>query len=100
MKSKPNPQVKSSRTRYSTEFKQQALARAAQDGVVITARELGLHESQLYAWRTQFRLAGQASEAERLMQSGHARLKREVPRLEEESAFLKKTAAYVAKQPK
>ena len=30
----------------------------------------------------------------------HARLKREVARLEEENAFLKKAAAYFAKQPK
>ena len=34
------------------------------------------------------------------MQSGQARLKREVPRLEEEVACLKEAAAYFAKQPK
>jgi transposase len=88
------------RKQYSAEFRQQALARADQDGVAVTARDLGLHESQLYAWRAKARLAGQTSEEQRLMQSDHARLKREVARLEEENAFLKKAAAYFAKQPK
>ena len=37
---------------------------------------------------------------QRLQQSEHARLKREVTRLEEENAFLKKAAAYFAKLPK
>lgn len=100
MKSKIKVAVKASRTRYSTEFKQQALARAAQDGVAVAARDMGLADSQLYAWRTQARIAGQTSEAQRLIQSEHARLKREVARLEEENAFLKKAAAYFAKQPK
>ncbi len=88
------------RKQYSPEFRKQALARADQDGVAVTAKELGLHESQLYAWRAKTRLAGQTGEDQRLMQSDHARLKREVARLEEENAFLKKAAAYFAKQPK
>lgn len=88
------------RKQYSPEFRKQALLRADQDGVAVTAKELGLHESQLYAWRAKARLAGQTGEDQRLMQSDHARLKREVARLEEENAFLKKAAAYFAKQPK
>ena len=88
------------RKQYSAEFRQQALSRADQDGVAVTAKELGLHESQLYAWRAKAKVAGQTSEEQRLMQSDHARLKREVARLEEENAFLKKAAAYFAKQPK
>ena len=100
MKSKTKPPAKASRTRYSTEFKQQAVARAERDGVAVAAKDLGLQESQIYAWRTKARLEGQTSEEQRLMQSEHARLKREVARLEEENAFLKKAAAYFAKQPK
>jgi|SRR5882757_3698568 len=92
--------VKQPRKHYSAEFRSQALARAEQDGVAVTARELGLHESQVYGWRAKVKLAGQSSEAQQLMQSDHARLKREVARLEEENAFLKKAAAYFAKQPK
>lgn len=100
MKTKSKVVVKQVRTRYSAEFKQQALARAAQEGVAMAAKDLGLLESQLYGWRAKAKLVGQTSEEQRLQQSEHARLKREVTRLEEENAFLKKAAAYFAKQPK
>ena len=43
---------------------------------------------------------GQNEEAQRLQQSELARLRRELARVEEENAFLKKAAAYFAKQPK
>jgi transposase len=92
--------VKQERKRYSAEFKQQALVRAERDGTAVAAKDLGLQEGQLYAWRSKARQAGQSGEEQRLMQSEHARLKREVARLEEENAFLKKAAAYFAKQPK
>lgn len=39
------------RSRYSDEFKREALVRAERDGVSAAARELSLHESQLCAWR-------------------------------------------------
>jgi len=100
MKGKTKTLAKASRNRYSSEFKQQALARAEKDGVAVAARDLGLQESQIYAWRTKARADSQTSEEQRLLQSEHARLRREVARLEEENAFLKKAAAYFAKQPK
>lgn len=93
-------QQKKTRKQYSREFKQQALQRAERDGVAQAAQDLGLQEGQLYAWRTKEKREGQTSEEQRLLQSEHARLKREVSRLEEENAFLKKAAAYFAKQPK
>ena len=99
-KAKTKTPVKQDRKRHSPEFKQQALARAVKDGVPQAAKDLGLAESQLYGWRSKARLTGQTSEEQRLQQSEHARLKREVVRLEEENAFLKKAAAYFAKQPK
>lgn len=92
--------LKQVRNQHSDEFKQQAVMRAAQDGVRVVAMDLGLAESQLYAWRAKARLSGQASEYQRVEHAEHARLKREVARLEEENAFLKKAAAYFAKQPK
>jgi len=91
---------KTGRQRYSAEFKDQALRRAEQEGVAVAARDLGLMPAQLYAWRTQGRRRGQTSEEQRLQQSELARLKRDLARLEEENAFLKKAAAYFAKQPK
>lgn len=91
---------KAERKQYSAEFKQQAVVRAVKDGVPAAARDLGLQPSQIYAWRAKAQQHGQDQEAQRLQQSETARLKREVARLEEENAFLKKAAAYFAKQPK
>jgi transposase len=93
-------ETKTGRQRFSTEFKQQALLRVVKDGVPVAARDLGLDAAQLYAWRSKAGQQGQDAEAQRVMQSEQARLKREVARLEEEVAFLKKAAAYFAKQPK
>lgn len=91
---------KKTRNRYSGEFKEQALKRAEKDGVAVTARDLGLAESQIYGWRQKRRLESQTTEEQKLQQAELARLKREVSRLEEENAFLKKATAYFAKQPK
>lgn len=91
---------KAKRTRFSAEFKQQALLRAVKDGVPAVSRELGVEPAQLYAWRSKAQQQGQSDEAQRLQQSELARLRRELARVEEENAFLKKAAAYFAKQPK
>lgn len=85
---------------YSPQFRQQALLRAATEGVPTVAADLGLKPGQLYGWRSQARRQGQYDQAQRLEQAEQARLKREVARLEEENAFLKKAAGYFAKQPK
>ena len=53
-----------------------------------------------FDWRQKRRLEGLTTEKQKLQQSELARLKREVARREEETAFLKKAAAYFAKQPK
>ncbi len=97
---KKKVETKRERKQFSVEFKQQALLRAVKDGVPAVARDLGLEPAQLYAWRAKAQQHGQDAEAQRLMQSEQARLKRELARLEEENAFLKKAAAYFAKQPK
>jgi transposase-like protein len=41
---------KTARKRYSEEFREEALALSERFGVAAAAKELGLHESQLYAW--------------------------------------------------
>lgn len=88
------------RKQYSPEFKKQALERAQKDGVAAAARDLGLKEGQLYAWRQKQRLEGLTTEEQKLQHAELARLKRDLSRLEEENAFLKKAAAYFAKVPK
>ena len=92
--------AKAERKRFSTEFKQQALLRAVKDGIPAVARDLGLEPAQLYAWRAKAQQRGEDAEAQRVQQAETARLKREVSRLEEEGAFLKKATGYFAKQPK
>lgn len=91
---------KKTRKHYSAQFKEQALKRAERDGVATVARDLGLSESQIYAWRQKKRLEGLTSEEQKLQHAELARLRREVARLEDENAFLKKATAYFAKQPK
>lgn len=54
----------------------------------------------MYSWRAKHRQTGQSFEEQKLQQAEIARLRRENARLEEEIAFLKKAAAYFAKQPK
>ena len=88
------------RNQYTPEFRKQALERAEKDGIAAVARDLGLQESQLYTWRQKRRLEGLTTEEQKLQQGEMARLKRDLARLEEENAFLKKAAAYFAKQPK
>jgi transposase len=97
------PNAKKERTirkKYSPQFKDQALERAAKDGVSQAAKDLGIPEAMLYSWRTKHRQGGQPLENQKLQQAELAKLKREVNRLEEENAFLKKVATYFTKESK
>ena len=88
------------RKRYSKEFKDEALALAERLGVPAAAKELGLHESQLYGWRVKARADRDQSETERNQAAEIARLKRKVAEQAEELAIVKKAAAYFAKSLK
>lgn len=93
-------QTKEKRKRYSEEFKQEALGLAGKIGVAAAARELGLHESQLYAWRSKATGQRKISEREQELMTEVAKLKRQLSRQDEEVAILKKASAYFAKQLK
>ena len=88
------------RKKYSPQFKDQAVERAAKDGVPQVAKDLGIAESMLYYWRSLKNKGGDSIENQKLQQAEMARLKREVSRLEEENAFLKKVATYFTKESK
>lgn len=88
------------RTKYSPQFKDQALERIAKDGVPQVAKDLGVSEPLLYSWKAQQKKGGDSLENQKLQQAEMARLKRENTRLAEENAFLKKAAAYFAKESK
>ena len=95
MKAK-KPTEKMARKRTSDEFKDQALKRAEQDGVALVARDLGIAKTQITAWWRKRQIEGAVTEKERLKEAELARLKRDMARLEEENAFLKKASAYFA----
>lgn len=88
------------RQKYSSQFKEQAVERSNKEGVPKTAKDLGISKAMLYSWRKQVETIGISFEDQKLQQAELARLKRENSRLSEENAFLKKAAAYFAKEPK
>ena len=85
------------RRRYSAEFKAEALALAERIGVGNAAKQLGLHESQLYSWRGKARAQEDRGEIERQLAAENARLKRQLAEQSEELAILKKAAGYFAR---
>ena len=88
------------RRKYSPQFKDQAVERIAKDGVRQVAKDLGLSEPLLYSWKAQRKKGGDSLENQKLQQAELARLRRENALLAEENAFLKKAAAYFAKESK
>lgn len=97
---KESKQDKQTRNRYSDEYKSEALALAARMGVASAAKQLGLNESQLYAWRGKAHRDETQGESERQLSVENVRLKRQLAEKEEELAILKKAAAYFAKHQK
>jgi transposase len=91
---------KGGRNKYSPQFKDQALERAAQCGVPQVAKDLGIAESLLYLWRSKQNQGGATLENQKIQQAEMAKLRRENARLAEENSFLKKAAAYFAKDTK
>lgn len=90
-------------TRYSKEFKREAIRLADESDKSVTqvARELGLRVNQIYQWRQQLELkpntasagSGKASDKDAEIK----RLKKALAAVNEENAFLKKTAIFFAK---
>jgi transposase len=91
---------KVTRTRHSQQYKTEALALAELVGVAAAARQLNLHESQLYSWRGRARLDRQRSEVEQQLLLENVRLKQQLAEQAEEFAIVKKAAAYFAKHQK
>jgi transposase len=93
------------RPSFTKEFKLEAvrLLERGSKSAADLARELGIRRNQLYKWQEQLSTKGQEDAF-----PGHgrragsdaevARLKRELARLEEENAILKKAAMYFARE--
>lgn len=88
------------REKYSPQFKDEALELIKKVGVPQAAKDLGLAECMLYSWRAKQKQGGSTLENQKLQEAEMTRLKREVYRLQEENAFLKKVAAYFTKESK
>ncbi len=73
---------------------------AEQAGVAGAAKQLGLHESQVYAWRKKTRYEAGRNETEKELEIENAKLKRQLAKKEEELAIFKKAAADFAKSLK
>jgi transposase len=85
---------------HTEEFKREAVRQVVEDGKGITevARKLEISRTVLYKW---IRLAEGVPSPPRRGKAGEselARLKRELADAREENAFLKKAAAYFAKE--
>jgi len=94
------------RRTYTKEFKVEAVRLVTDGGrrVSEVARELGIDPNQLHAWKAQLRVDAEhafpgkgnvSADQEELV-----RLRRENARLRQDLDFLKKTAAYFAREQK
>jgi transposase len=91
---------KTTRKPYSDEFKREAIKLADNIGATAACAELGIHTSQLYAWRSKFKREESTSDAERKLLAENAKLKRQLQEQKEENLFLKKASAYFARHQK
>ena len=96
--SSPKPEV---RRQYTKEFKQEAVRLSQEFGVRKAAKELGIGESRIYAWKQA--LAEEGADALRghgkrpAVEAELARLRRENALLRMEAEILKKATTYFAK---
>ncbi len=91
---------KEPRRRFTTEFKEQAVARLSAPGATQAgvARELGVASSQLKGWRLEVEAAGsaEASRRQKVEAAELAELRRENRRLKEEVEVMRKASAFFA----
>jgi transposase len=91
------------RRRYTEEFKKEAvrLVRESAHPVAQVARDLGISDNVLYRWRAQHRQAeahGTTRAAQRTEAEELTRVKRELARVTQERDFLKRAAAFFARE--
>ena len=85
---------------HTPEFKAEALKLAETVGVATAAKQLSLHESQLYNWRKAVRQTSSVSDREKELAAENAKLKRLLAEQAEELDIVKKAATYFAKNLK
>ena len=95
---------KKKRIIHSPEFKAEAEAEALKlaekVGVAATARQLSLHESQIYGWRKAVKKDTTTSQREQELAAEVAKFRRLLAEQAEELDIVKKAATYFAKHLK
>jgi transposase len=91
------------RRQYAEDFKREAvrLVRESAHPVAQVARDLGIPENVLYRWRAQHRQAeahGTTPAAQHVETEELMRVKRELARVTQERDFLKRAAAFFARE--
>lgn len=91
------------RRRYTDEFKMEAvrLVRESDRPAAQVARDLGIADNVLYRWVAEHRQAeahGTTRAAQRVEAEELARVKRELARVTQERDFLRRAAAFFAKE--
>ncbi len=85
---------KKKRIIHFPEFKVEALKLAEKVGVAAAARQLSLHESQIYGWRKAAKKGTSTSQREKDLAAEVAKLKRQLAEQAEELDIVKKAATY------
>ncbi|EDL70759.1 IS3 ORF1 [Vibrio campbellii HY01] len=92
--------TKKTRIKHSAEFKAETLKLAEKIGVAAAAKQLSLHESQIYDWRKNSNQSTKTSQREQELAAQVAQLKRQLAEQAEELDIVKKAATYFAKNLK
>ena len=92
----------SKRTRYTEEFKRDAIAQVTGRGHSVrdVSKRLGVSTKSLYDWIKQYSKPESVLQEEDSLARENRRLKSELMRVTEERDILKKAAAYFAKESK
>jgi len=103
MKSEGSMTIHKTRRRYTEEFKAEAvrLVRDSAQAVTQVARDLGIADHLLYRWRAEQQQAesqGHTRQSMRAEQEELARLRRENVTLKQEREFLRRAAAFFARE--
>lgn len=87
-------------TRYSGEFKAEAVAQVIDRGYGVreVAKRIGVSEHSLYQWVKRARRQGEESSGSADLAAENSRLKLELKRAQEERDILRIAAAYFAKE--
>ncbi len=89
-------------TRYTDEFKQEAVNQIVVHGysVLDVSQRLGVSTKSLYDWQKAFSKPRAKREADKDLQAENARLKRELKRAQQERNILKEAAVFFAGESK